>query len=1224
MKKVLAVVLALLMCAGASFAGQVTPGLDALMKTMDGRDEITVLVVMRDRVDIEALDWELRDAKASFEIRHETVVTSLRDKAAATQAGLLADLEADKAGGVVKGYTPHWLINAVVVRTTVDDVPRLAARDDVDVVEPDLRVELIEPVGEGRSKGRAAKGIGTAPGVEDVGARRVWEELGIDGTGAVVGVLDTGVDGAHAALSGSYRGNHGAPDSECWIDAAGLGDSTPVDQHYHGTHVMGTICGLAADDTIGVAPGAHWIASNVINMSAGEAFDNAVIASLEFMTDPDGDPGTTDDVPDVVQNSWGVNEGFTGYYDCDSRWWTAIDACEAAGVVLTWSAGNEGSSSGTMRSPADRADSIFNTFSVGSTNHTAPYAVSGFSSRGPSGCGGTYDMKPEIMAPGDDIYSAEPGGTYQYLSGTSMAGPHIAGVVALMRSANPGLDVETIKQILMDTAIDMGVAGEDNDHGHGFVDGYAAVLAVMSGYGTIEGTVTDLSSGLPIAGASVTLSMVGEADRVRTTDASGYYSTMLPQGDWDISVSAFGYIDDSATAVSVVEDLTTTQDFALTTAPSALLSGYVYDDEAAPVDGAAITILNTPLAPATSGVDGYYEITMPTGTTYDVLASAYGMGSQQVAIDFQGATTQDFTLPQLVFENFESNSLVVFPWETSGNADWFTTSDAAYEGLYSAKSGNITHNEVSTLSITIDVLAAGNLEFYYKVSSESGWDFLQFSIDGAQQDSWSGEIDWTLASYPVTSGSHTFAWTYDKDGSVDSGDDCAWIDYVVFPTIAEPTYPEMTVAPASLEEWLQPDETSTQYITLDNTGEGELIYNVSVDLDPLPAKASAPAEDVYVAKDEPDTRVGQSPLLGSGGPDAADYTWIDSNEFGGPVFDWVEINTIGTAVSLTDDSYSADLALGFDFTFYGNVFSTVKICSNGFLSFDGTATDYSNDPMPNTVAPNNMIALFWDDLNPNDGGSIYYYADAANSRFIVEYEQVPHYSYSGTGTYTMQAILNADGSIVCQYLDMVGDIDSATLGIENSGGDIGLQVVYNAAYMENSLAILYSFVPPPPPWLVVTPTSGTIPGMTSGTQLEVFFDATGLAVGVYNGTVTIGSNDPDNSQVVVPVTLNVSSGTSADQLPSSFELGAAYPNPFNPSTKIAYAVPAGGGRVELNIYDLSGRLVRTLVSGHRPAGDHTVVWTGDDEQGRRMASGTYFYRLQANDVDTTRKMVLVK
>jgi subtilisin family serine protease len=1222
MKKFMSIGLALLLLASSVYAGTVSRGLDRQMQGMLGTDQITVLVVLEDQADLANMELDLRATSATLADRHAAVVGALQNVAKGGQANLLRDLETAKAGGEVLGFTPHWLVNSVVVRTTVDGARALALRPDVAVVEANLEVELIGPVKAPQSKSLGDKAIGITPGVVSVGARRVWDELGIRGENVIVGVLDTGVDGTHPALSARWQGNF-APTSESWLDAAGLGDATPVDQHYHGTHVMGTITGLATNDTIGVAPGAHWIATNVINMSSGAAFDNAVITSLEFMTDPDGDPLTTDDVPDVVQNSWGVNESFSGYVDCDSRWWTAIDNCEAAGVVLTWSAGNEGSGSTTMRSPADRAASPYNTFSVGSTNNTPPFAVSSFSSRGPSGCGGAYAMKPEIVAPGESIYSAEPGGTYQYLDGTSMAGPHLAGVVALMRSANPNIDVMTIKQILMDTAIPLGAADEDNNYGHGFVDAYAAVLAVMQGYGTVEGFVTEAGSGDPVAGATV---VVQGTPRSTSTDAAGFYRLMLEQGPYTLDVSAFGYLDGS-TGVTVVENDTVFGDVVLTPAPSALLSGHVYDDASNPVDGATVTVLATPLTPATTDVAGYYELSVPTGTTYDVLAQAYGMGSQQVSVDFQAATVQDFTLPALIFDDFESGNLTLFPWETSGTAPWFVTTDYAFSGTHSVRSGGIAASQSSVLSITVEVIAASNVEFYRKVSSESGYDYLRFAIDGVQQAEWAGELDWTLVSYPVTTGSHTLTWSYEKDGSVDSGLDAAWVDFVVFPTIGEPVYPSMTVSPLVLTQSLAPGATAQQTVTIDNVGDGQLDWTAVAAMDlPGTSVLSARYDDLVLGKDEPDPRRGDSPLLGAGGPDGFGYLWADSDQFGGPVYGWVEINGIGTAVTLGDDAISADIAMGMTFPFYGTDFTSVKVCSNGFLSFTTTSSPYTNATIPTASEPNNLLAAFWDDLDPTAGGTVYTYADAVNSRFIVEYDGVQHYDINDVGDpQTFQVILDADGTITFQYKTMTGVAES-TVGIENAGGTDGLQVVYNAAYLHDALALQFSFTPPPDPWLTVAPAGGTLPGQTGGGEFIVTFDATLLAEGVYTGSVVVGSNDPDHVQVVVPVTLTVSTGTAVDEngLPRTFALGQAVPNPFNPQTSIAYAVPAEGGRVTLRIFDLQGRLVRTLVDGNQSAGEHLAVWTGRDEDGRRAASGTYFYRLEAPGFTQTEKMVLVK
>ncbi len=1208
MKKVLAFVFALVLLAGTALAGTVSPGLERQMRTMNAGDEIKVLVVMTDQVDIRTLDWQLHDAKTAMDTRHRVVLEELQTMAASSQRGLLAELSDKALTGEVRGYTPHWIVNGVVVVTTVEHVKALAERDDVEVIEADLLVELIEPIKD--SKPAAAdKAIGIAPGIVDIGARRIWNELGVDGTGALVGVLDTGVDGAHPALSTRWRGNH-APASECWLDAANLGDATPVDQHYHGTHVMGTITGLAAGDTIGAAPGAEWIASNVINMGSGTAFDNAVIASLEFMADPDGDPMTTDDVPDVVQNSWGVNEGFAGYVDCDSRWWTAIDACEAAGVVLTWSAGNEGPGGTTMRSPADRATTAYNCFSVGSTNHTAPYVVSSFSSRGPSGCGGAFAVKPEIMAPGDNIYSAQPGGGYQLLSGTSMAGPHVAGIVALMRAANPGIDVITIKQTIINTALDLGAAGEENTNGHGFIDGYACVLAVMSGFGTLEGTVTDIATALPLAGVTLAISSPGETTRNVVTNATGFYSSMLPEAVWSLDATAFGYVAGNVGGISVIADATTVQNMSLTLAPHSVVSGTVLLPDLSPATAATVTAVGTPLAPVATDGAGFYSISLPTGDTYELLARQNGFAGHRQNVAVTGNQTVDFQLAEMTHEDFESGDFSNYPWVMSGSQPWTIDMANSYEGIYSARSGVILDGQSSTMTVDLD-LNAGPFSFWYKVSSESGYDFLTFSVDGVQVASWSGTVAWTQYITVLTSGTHSLAWTYAKDGSVASGSDAAWVDY-----IGEPIYATIAVNPASLSETLAPGQTSQQTVTVSNDGLANLNFTSAALLTPPPLAATA----LEMGKDDIDPRPGYGPLLANGGPDAFGYTWIDSDNVGGPVFDWAEINAVGTPRTFGDDQ-SQSFPLGFSFSFYGVDYTNVNVCSNGFLSFTSTVTDYTNDPIPTASDPNALMAVFWDDMNPGSSGQIYTYQDTANNRFIVEWEGVPY--YNTTQYQTFQAVINSDGTFRFQYLT-IDDRLSATVGIENSDGTDGLGISHNSAYAQNGLAVEFGFTPPPAPWMTLDTAAGSVlPG--GSMDLTVTFDSTDTPDGVYEGYLLIDSDDPNTPQVVVPVTLTVATGTAAgDGMPNRYALGDASPNPFNPSTKISFAVPTGGSQVSLAIFDLQGRHVKTLVSGSLNGGQHSVTWNGDDTDGRRVASGLYFYRLAGKNFSETRKMALVK
>jgi subtilisin family serine protease len=1214
MLKLVSLSLLVMLMAGMVQAGTITPGLERQLSTMQNGDVVKVLVVMSQQADIRKLDWDLHDSKASMELRHHTVLETLRTQAKDSQGALLADLESNKASGSILGYTSHWIVNSVVVTGTVDSIRRLATRSDVERIEADLVVELIEPVESAKIVDKDAKGVGITPGVVAVGARRVWNELGIDGSGVVVGILDTGVDGSHVALTDRWRGNT-EPVSECWLDAAQLGHATPQDTHGHGSHVMGTVTGLAEDDTIGVAPGAVWIASNIINADTGVDFDNGVIASLEFMADPDGDPLTLDDVPVVVQNSWGVNEGFTGYYDCDSRWWDAIDNCEAAGVVLTWSAGNEGPSGTSLRSPADRAASPTNCFSVGSTITSPPYTISDFSSRGPSGCGGEFAMKPEIVAPGSDIYSVQAGGGYTNKSGTSMAGPHLAGVVALMRASNPNVDVITVKEVLMNTAIDLGVAGEDNIYGHGFVDAYQAVISVMGGIGTVEGTITDSSTGLPIAGAQIR--KVGAPNQA-VTDANGFYSMTMPIGPADFTVNFFGY-NEGFISVEIPEDATVNGDQVLVALPVSTLSGFVYGPDTNIVPGATVTVIDTPLPAAVADANGFYSLAVPSGVGnfYSVRSRFNGLGHQTQDIEMVGDLTLDFNLPILTAEDFESGDFSSYLWD-QGTNPWIITSSNPYEGTYSAQSGTIGHNSSSQLSITMEIADTDLLSFYYKVDSEATYDFLRFYIDGVEEGEWSGSVAWTQFSISVDAGEHTFLWSYEKDGSVSSGADAGFIDFIEFPQQGTPGTPSMALDATSFDAQLAPEATEDQFLTVSNKGTAQLDYTINLvegaKRDPM--VSSVPF--VELKKDELDTREGVSPLTGAGGPDVYGYSWSDSDEIGGPAYAWIDISGTGTAITASDDSNNGPYNLGFDFSYYGNTYDTVRVCSNGWLSFTSTSTAYSHQGIPNSAVPNNLLAAFWDDLNPASSGTIYY--QAMGSQFIVQFDAVVHYNTSTAETF--QIILNADGSIIYQY-HTVSDGSACSVGMENDLGTDGLQVAFNSAYLHNDLAIRFA-TEPPLTWVTASPLAESVAAGQYG-AVTVHFDATGLALGTYNAMMTVSSNDPLTGSVDVPITLLVQDSVSAvgDGLPNVLHLTGAVPNPFNPQTDIKFSLPRDA-QVKLSVYDVSGRLVRSLLNESMTAGNHSVSWVGRDDAGKSVASGTYFMRLIADGETSVKSMVLVR
>jgi subtilisin family serine protease len=1217
MRTLLIGALALLLATGSSLAGEVSPGLKQILDETTPDTPVNAMVFLQEQVQVDALNEQLKAARATRAERHHAVITSLQDVARETQGELLTTLENEKSAGRVEGYTPYWLVNAVMIRATPAAIEDLATHPAVDVIEPELVVELIEPVEQEDIVGeKSTTGVGITPGVVAVGARRVWDELGIRGEGTLVGTIDTGVDGNHPALADRWRGNT-APAEHAWLDVIGSGASFPTDFNSHGTHVTGTITGLADDDTIGVAPAAEWLACNAIDQGANPGFDSDIIEALQWLADPDGDPSTVEDVPDVVQNSWGVNENFSGYVDCDSRWWDAIDACEAAGVVLTWSAGNEGPGSQSLRSPADRATTIYNSFSVGSTLTSAPYEISGFSSRGPAGpnCGPEENrVKPEIVAPGSDVYSSVPGGGYGMKSGTSMSGPHLAGVVALMRSANPELDVDTIKQVLMDTAIDKGVEGEDNTYGHGFVDAYMAVLMVMDGIGYLEGTVVAGDTGLPIPGATID---VVDTPRTAETDDNGEFRLILQQGSYDLEISAFGFAMGTA-QVTINEDETVVETYNLDRLPSATISGVVYDPEGQPASDAEVKALGTPVPAAVTAGDGSYSLLLPVGDTYQLRALIVGVGIAFADVVLDGDVTQDMFMEPLSQESFETGDFAAFDWEFDGSAPWQIDPAAAYHGEHSARGGDIGDGQTTTLRMTMDVLEESDLSFFYKVSSEANYDYLEFWVNGERLDRWAGEVPWTEYTYTAVPGSYVFEWTYDKDFSVSDGADTGWIDLITFPLAADP--PVMEFDPPSLATVVEPGGTGTETLAIANTGEAPLTFRLTAAESATTTRAPQRTAPTAPKGEEP-AGEGRAPVTGEGGPDTFGYRWIDSNEPGGPVYDWVDISGVGTPLTPQDDGNFGPYDLGFDFPYYEDLHDQVRICTNGFLNFDGsTSAPYFNQGIPDDGTPNALIAPFWDDLNPSSAGTIYYHADTENQRFIVQWEDVAHYGNSSTRE-TFQVILTPDGKVLCQYAS-VADATSCTVGMENAAGSDGLEVLYNTGgYLEDGMAVLFT-AEPPVPWISFDPISGSV---TSGDLLEVAvgFDAAGLAAGEYTCDLIITSNDPSQDVTVVPVTMTVSDVTATGDLPLAFELQGAAPNPFNPATTLRFSLPAAG-HAELKLYDVQGRLVRTLIDGHRAAGQGQVRWDGRDRSGRRVASGTYYARLEAAGQTSVKSLVLVK
>jgi subtilisin-like proprotein convertase family protein len=441
------------------------------VKITPANRHIQILVLMKDQVDIETLDNQLYMINASAELRSKTVLTALMQKAEQTQGPMIAYLNEEKISGKVNVFTPYWITNFFYVEATPSVIQQLAARNDVDMIDinPELdfdRPVSMEPAGD--------KSASSEVGLRVINAHKLWQ-LGFTGTGRVVMNDDTGVDGNHPALNYKWKGNTGSPWYHAWLDPAG-GSTFPSDCDNHGTHTMGIMTGREGTDTIGVAPGAQWIAAKTICTGNGT---NNHMAAWQWALNPDSNVNTINDVPDAIGNSWHDPTGVPTGGDCTSQiYLNALNTMEAAGLAIVFSCGNSGPGTSTITRPKNINTHLVNSFSVGNINGNSsfPYPINSTSSRGPGYCGndGKLRFKPEVSAPGTSVRSSIRNGQYSALTGTSMACPHIVGSVALLRQFKPNATGRQILEALYWTAQDLGTPGEDNTFGMGVIDVYAA------------------------------------------------------------------------------------------------------------------------------------------------------------------------------------------------------------------------------------------------------------------------------------------------------------------------------------------------------------------------------------------------------------------------------------------------------------------------------------------------------------------------------------------------------------------------------------------------------------------------------------------------------------------------------------------------------------------------------------------------------------------------------
>lgn len=883
----------------------ITDDLVAYLNQRSDNGLVRINIRLKGQYDVKSLNSKLAVLDRSQ--KREVVVHKLKSFSQTAQADLLNYLESKSYNNQAEIIHRFWIANVVTCMASESVIYELASRSDIDRIDIDEERNLLsnEPV---------ASGIASEPmmGVDEitynvnkVNAPAVWA-LGFTGEGVVVAVIDTGVNYNHDDLNDHMWEDPAYP-NHGWDFYNS--DDDPMDGQSHGTHCAGTVAGDGtAGSQTGIAPDATIMALKVLG-DDGNGSESGVWEGIEFAVEHGAD---------VISMSLGWQHN----WDPDRPTWrTTYDNALAAGVVASVAAGNEGGSTTNpddVRTPGDCPPPWLNpeqtltggisaVVCIGATD--ANDNIASFSSRGPS----TWEdidpfndypfdpemglLRPDVSAPGVDVKSCDAFNTsgYSFKSGTSMATPCVAGVMALLFSKNINLEPADISMALETTALDLGAAGKDNVFGAGRVDVLEAIDNVNypgpvysshevndeNGNGEVESGESVLltiemynGSEDPYTNVDVTIS--SESPYITITDDNENYGSFSPDEyksvtdgfAFDVSIGTPG----TETIRIDVESTDGTETWfshfdIITYGPYLAFGSLVVDDDmdgngngrldAGETADLIMTVHNYGQADI-SDVEVNLDIPSELVTVINgqqVLPLVASEGSEPAVFSVQvaddapvgSAITCDFDMQSGVFnaeksvnltiglivEDWESESFDQFNWTFSGNMDWVISDENPFEGLYCSQSGTITHNQTSSMILTYTSSVDDSISFYKTVSSEPSYDYLRFYIDNVLQDEWSGEIGWSRSAYPVSAGAHTFEWEYYKDGSVSDGDDRGRVDFIVLPPALFPSADAGENASICADETFTPDASASNYNSLEWTTSGDGSFDDETILDPI-------------------------------------------------------------------------------------------------------------------------------------------------------------------------------------------------------------------------------------------------------------------------------------------------------------------------------------------------------------------------------------------------------
>ncbi len=580
------------------------------------------------------------------------------------------------------------------------------------------------------------------------------------------------------------------------------------------------------------------------------------------------------------------------------------------------------------------------------------------------------------------------------------------------------------------------------------------------------------------------------------------------------------------------------------------------------------------------------------------------------------ATKNDVATIGIIMEDFETGNFSAFPWALVGNANWTVVNTDAYAGTYSAKSGTITASQSTTIQTTRVLTAGGNLSFWYKVSSESGYDYLKFYVDGVVQGSWSGTVAWTQATYPLTAGTRILKWEYMKDTSVDSGSDCAWIDNIVFPasTISYDPPQNFVAVPGNNVvnlSWQAPATgTPTGYKIFKNSSLLTTITGLTYTDNAVTngTTYSYYLKAVYSGGESSATStvtatpgIVTSVIIGSG----TSYTGTSDASPVNVYYESLHGQSIYTATELSAAGMTANASitqLGFyvnsvptlampNFVIRMNHTTDANVAS--WQASTGMTTVYSNSSYLPVAGGYHMLTLstpfVWNGTSNivvdtafgvltswTSSGTVQYTSTTNGYRYIRadDIDQTSIFTGGSTSSYrpniklifqpaqTEYANISANPSSVTQTA-ITGDTATVQLTLSNTGN---IALSWSSSDRDEQLRstgiLSLDQETERTGWLSYSPVSGTIPAGGS-TVVNLTLSSTGLALGTYTKNITITSNATNSPNYIIPVSFTVQA--------NPYPIGPRFVAEWEPATGVLIAYASGFGLPYSAIADMSTR-----------------------------------------------------